>query len=57
MSYKTICFCKGNGCSDGAVCVVLQAMQSDKYFKRRIATQQILVLSGKMQREQTPFAV
>lgn len=34
MSYKTICFCKGNGCSDGAVCVVLQAMQSDKYFKK-----------------------
>ncbi len=57
MSYKTICFCKGNGCSDGAVCVVLQAMQSDKYFKRRIATQQILVLSGKMQRAQTPFTV
>lgn len=25
MSYKTICFCKGNGFSDGAVCVVLQA--------------------------------
>lgn len=57
MSYKTICFCKGNGFSDGVVCVVFQAMQSDKYFKRRIAIQQIRVLSGKMQRAQTPFTV
>ena len=32
MSYKTICFCKGNGCLDGVVALFCRRLQSD--FKK-----------------------